>query len=69
VEPVIEVDGRTPVLARALSGSRSGRAALMMVQQEQLDSNHCENLAMGKEARPITGVTITALGKEMGVHL
>jgi hypothetical protein len=38
-----EDNGGTPVLASALSGNRSGRAALRSGQREELESNHREN--------------------------
>jgi hypothetical protein len=41
-----ENDGGTPGKARTLSGNRSGRAAL---RREQLESNHREIRATGKE--------------------
>jgi hypothetical protein len=39
-------DGGTPVLAHTLSGNHSGQEAL---RWEQLESNHRENRATGKE--------------------
>jgi hypothetical protein len=42
-------DGDTPGPARTLSGNHSGRAAFGREQREQLESNHGENRAMGKE--------------------
>jgi hypothetical protein len=44
-----EDDGGTPGPARTLSGNRSRPAALRKEQREQLDSNHRENRAKGKE--------------------
>jgi hypothetical protein len=48
-EPYVEVDGGTLGPARTLSGSRSWRAAFRREQRKQLESNHHENRATGKE--------------------
>jgi hypothetical protein len=42
-------DGGTPGPARPLSGNSLGLAALRKEQREQLESNHRENRATGKE--------------------
>jgi hypothetical protein len=46
VEPLTEVRGGTPGPTCIISGSHLGQAAL---RREQLESNHYENRAMGKE--------------------
>jgi hypothetical protein len=61
---LIEVDGGSPGLARALSGSHLGQAALSREQSEQLESNHHANQARGRKVKPITDVTSMILGKE-----
>jgi hypothetical protein len=48
-EPSIEDGGGTPGPSRALSGNRSGRAALRREQREQLESDRHENQTTGKE--------------------
>jgi hypothetical protein len=64
----MEAGGGTRGSVLTLSGNRSGRAALRREQREQLESNHVENRAKGKEGegRPITDVTSIALEKEHG---